>query len=194
QELDRGTDPLDPSDPGIDSDDDNFADAEEIAFGTDPFDPDTDDDALLDGDEVDAGLNPLDPDTDNDGISDGDEVAAGTNPINDDSDGDGLTDGDEDTLGTNPDDADTDDDGCSDGEEVNLLGTDPLAPDDSCSTFTRSALFTSQQPQPDPDTDDGGSGFPWWILAVIPVAAILIAAIKRPQRCQHCERHHRTRR
>ena len=188
QELDRGTDPLDPSDPGIDSDDDNFADAEEIAFGTDPFDPDTDDDRLLDGDEVDAGLNPLDPDTDNDGISDGDEVAAGTNPIDDDSDGDDLTDGDEETLGTDPADADTDDDGFGDGEEVNQLGTDPLDPNDPGDPgegFTRTALFTPQQP---PDTDDSGGGFPWWILLTIPAVAILIVAAKRPQECQHCEK------
>jgi hypothetical protein len=185
---------LDPSDPGIDSDDDNFADAEEIAFGTDPFDPDTDDDGLLDGDEVAAGLNPLDPDTDNDGISDGDEVAIGTDPTNPDSDGDGLTDGDEDTLGTDPDDADTDDDGFSDSEEVDQLGTDPLDPNDPGGTFTRSALFTPQQPGPEPgpepgpgpEPDDGG-GFPWWTLLALPVVAILIAAAKRPQECRHCE-------
>ena len=145
-------------------------------------------DCLIVGDEGEVGFYPLDPDTDNDGISDGDEVAAGTNPIDADSDGDGLIDGDEDTLGTDPDDADTDDDGCSDGEEVNLLGTDPLAPDDSCSTFTRSALFVPQQPQPEPEPDDGGSGFPWWILLALPAVAILIVAAKRPQECRHCEK------
>ena len=42
-------------------------------------------------------------------------------------------------------------------------------------TFTRSALFTPQQTQP--DTDDSGGGFPWWILLAILAVAILIVAV-----------------
>ena len=186
QEFDRGTDPLDPNDPGDDCDNDNFADIEELAFGTDECDPDTDDDGLLDGYEIDAGTNPLDPDTDNDGISDGDELAAGTNPNKDDTDGDGLTDGDEQSLGTSPDDADTDGDGFSDGEEVNQLGTDPLDPNDPGSGFTRTGLLGAQIPQP--DTDNDGGGFPWWILLAIPLLLLLLIVAKRPQRCRHCEK------
>ncbi len=48
---------------------------------------------------------------------------------NQDSDGDGLSDTDEQRLGTDPNNADTDGDGVSDGQEVNVLGSDPLAPD-----------------------------------------------------------------
>lgn len=94
-----------------DRDGDRLVDADELAAGTDPYDPDTDGDGLTDGEELargshrffDVGLDsdPLDADTDDDGISDGDEVhgtgplaAFGpTNPLLGDSDGDGLPDG-----------------------------------------------------------------------------------------------------
>ncbi len=44
------------------SDDDGLGDGEEVDLGTDPLDPDTDDDGFSDGEEVDAGTDPLDPD------------------------------------------------------------------------------------------------------------------------------------
>jgi len=44
-----------------DSDNDGLSDKEEIAIGTDPFNPDSDGDGFLDGDEYVAGFNPLKP-------------------------------------------------------------------------------------------------------------------------------------
>ena len=64
-----------------DTDGDGLSDSLELAFGTDPLNPDTDDDGLTDFDEINwLNYNPLLQDTDNDGILDGDE----------DHDGDGL--------------------------------------------------------------------------------------------------------
>ena len=85
-EVDRGTDPLDPTDDDpevdLDSDDDGLTDAEEAELGTDPFDADTDDDGLTDGEEVnDTETDPLEPDTDGGGVPDGIEVERGTNPL-----------------------------------------------------------------------------------------------------------------
>jgi hypothetical protein len=77
-----------------DSDDDGLTDGEEIAIGTDPFNPDTDGDGLSDGDEVNVnGTDPLNPDTDGDGLDDGLEVAVGLDPLDPDSDDDGIPDG-----------------------------------------------------------------------------------------------------
>jgi hypothetical protein len=89
-----------------DADGDALSDAEELARGTDPYDPDTDDDGLLDGTEVDTAVgggcpDPLDADSDNDTLADGAEVGGGTNPCNADTDGDGVTD-DDDPLPTDP--------------------------------------------------------------------------------------------
>ncbi|MFU8849072.1 MAG: hypothetical protein ACNA77_10210 [Opitutales bacterium] len=54
----------------------------EIAFGTDPANPDTDSDGLLDGEEVQLGTNPLNSDTDGDGAGDWYEVYASfTDPL-----------------------------------------------------------------------------------------------------------------
>jgi hypothetical protein len=65
----------------IDSDNDGLTDAEEIALGTDPFNPDTDGDGLTDFEEVRIyKTDPLNPDTDGDGFSDGEEVRNGYNP------------------------------------------------------------------------------------------------------------------
>ncbi len=44
-----------------DSDNDGLSDKEEIAIGTNPFNPDSDRDGFLDGDEYVAGFNPLKP-------------------------------------------------------------------------------------------------------------------------------------
>ena len=43
----------------VDTDGDLLTDAEELALGTDPFNPDTDGDGFLDGEEHEAGSNPL---------------------------------------------------------------------------------------------------------------------------------------
>ena len=82
----------------------------ELAFGTDPNDPDSDGDGFIDGEEFAAGTNPTDDleipvgeeesapdliadttgDTDNDGLSDAEEALLGTNPSKSDTDGDGI--------------------------------------------------------------------------------------------------------
>lgn len=106
-EVNRGTDPLDPSDDVIDNTDtdgDGIPDAVEDKNGTDKTKPDTDGDGLCDGykaieDCVGAELisktDPLNPDTDSDGITDGTEVVSmnPTNPLDPDTDGDRLCDG-----------------------------------------------------------------------------------------------------
>ena len=186
--MNRGTDPLDPNDPGVDCDSDRFADSEELEYGTDPCDPDTDDDGVIDGDEVDAGTDPLDSDSDNDGLDDGEEAELGTDPNADDTDGDGLGDGDEASLGTDPLDADSDDDGMSDGEEVNQLGSDPLDPGLG---FTREAILDRIESSPDDDIEvdrDSGSSFPLWmlLLAAPALIGVLVVARKRKPHCLHC--------
>jgi len=70
----------------VDSDEDGLTDAQEIAIGTNPNDPDSDDDNLSDGDEVNThGTDPLDEDTDDDGFNDNEEIDAGTDPNDPDS-------------------------------------------------------------------------------------------------------------
>jgi len=137
-EVDDGTDPLDPCDPVAsaactrDTDGDGLTDYLEGILGTNPTDSDTDNDGLTDGDEVfEYGTNPTKSDTDGDGLTDGQEVnVTNTDPTNADTDGDGLTDGQEvNTIGTDPLDEDTDGDGLTDGEEVFEHHTDPLEPD-----------------------------------------------------------------
>ncbi len=90
----------------LDTDNDGLDDADELAWGTDPLDPDSDDDGLLDGTEVDMAegsgcADALDTDSDGDRLSDGDEVTLGTNPCNTDSDADGVPDN-TDPLPTEP--------------------------------------------------------------------------------------------
>jgi hypothetical protein len=136
--------------PSIDSDQDLLTDNDEIALGTDPFDPDSDNDLTLDG--IEAGLcDPLKFDTDGDGLKDSVERAQGTKcdqadsdhdgladhdelgPTVADQDGDGLIDGVEERVyhsfsGVN----DTDNDGLDDGVEVNVRLTDPVSADTDC--------------------------------------------------------------
>jgi hypothetical protein len=79
----------DPSSP--DSDLDGYHDGEEIDAGTDPLDPDSipgadvsdsDADGLYDADETDVyGTDPFNPDSDGDGVDDGQEVFDGTDPL-----------------------------------------------------------------------------------------------------------------
>ena len=65
-----------------DLDGDGLVNADEIALGTDPSDPDTDGDGLTDGDEVHVhGTLPGLADTDGGSVSDGDEILAGTLPL-----------------------------------------------------------------------------------------------------------------
>jgi len=54
-----------------DSDEDGLGEADEVAAGTNPSNPDTDGDGLNDGEEIAATTDPLQPDTDADGIKDG---------------------------------------------------------------------------------------------------------------------------
>jgi hypothetical protein len=88
----------------IDTDGDGLVDADELAIGTFPGDPDSDDDGLLDGLEVgsvaaprdtdaDGTIDALDPDDDGDGIPTQAEDANGNgNPADDDADRDGIPD------------------------------------------------------------------------------------------------------
>jgi PKD repeat protein len=93
-----------------DSDGDSISDADEIALGINPNNPDTDGDGLQDGNEIQLGTNPSNADTDGDGLKDGLEVARGrTSPTKWDTDGDGIPDGEDfnvaqitDGLGTKP--------------------------------------------------------------------------------------------
>jgi uncharacterized repeat protein (TIGR01451 family) len=145
-EVDRGTDPLDPSDDvgTRDSDGDGLSDDLEEELGTDPEDADTDGDGLCDGPvsvasiceagedrnangQIDDGeTDPNDSDSDDDGLSDGIEVLTdlGTDPNDADTDGDGLCDGPADVAGT-----------CGGGEDLNANGrvddaeTDPIRAD-----------------------------------------------------------------
>ena len=80
-----------------DSDGDNYLDAEELAVGLDPYNPDADGDGVADGDEVNIYFtDPWVWDTDGDGISDGEELfGLLTDPLVWDTDGDGISDGEE---------------------------------------------------------------------------------------------------
>ena len=75
-----------------DSDQDGLSDWQEVAYGTDPYNPDSDGDGLSDGWEVAHGTDPLDPDSDGDGLSDGWEEEHGGDPCDpDDADQSTLT-------------------------------------------------------------------------------------------------------
>jgi hypothetical protein len=64
-----------------DTDGDGLTDEEELELGTDPLNPDTDGDGLSDREEVKVYFtDPLKPDTDGDGYLDGEEVEGGYDP------------------------------------------------------------------------------------------------------------------
>lgn len=127
-----------------DEDGDGLTNGDEIAKGTNPFNPDTDGDGLPDGWEVKYGLDPNDPtddngangDPDDDGLTNEKEHEYGADPHNPDTDGDDLPDGWEvqhNLDPTNPDgddgaDGDPDHDGLTNREEYEK-GTDPKNPD-----------------------------------------------------------------
>ncbi len=138
----------DPTDAGLDFDQDGLTNLQEFQRGTDLFAPDSDGDGLTDGAEVSLGSSPLLADSDGDGLLDGAEVAPGSdsdldgtiNVLDADSDGDGLADGLEARLGLDPSRADSDLDGVPDGGEDSdgdrlpnfeeaLAGTDPSVAD-----------------------------------------------------------------
>ncbi|MFW0862140.1 MAG: hypothetical protein ACKKL6_00985 [Candidatus Komeilibacteria bacterium] len=65
----------------VDDDGDGITNEQELAIGTDPFNPDSDNDGLFDKEEVVTyGTDPLNEDSDGDGYLDGAEVKAGYNP------------------------------------------------------------------------------------------------------------------
>jgi alpha-tubulin suppressor-like RCC1 family protein len=76
-----------------DPDHDGLTTGQELEIGTDPLNPDTNGDGIPDGVEVRMGLSPTNMDMDNDGLLNPVELAIGTNPFNPDTDGDGVLDG-----------------------------------------------------------------------------------------------------
>lgn len=79
-----------------DTDADGFLNDWEERLGTDPNDPDdkpidTDEDGMPDGDKMNS-FAWMDSDDDNDGLEDSAEVSVGTDPLNPDTDGDGYDD------------------------------------------------------------------------------------------------------
>lgn len=108
-----------------DSDGDGLTDAEELALGTDPHNPDTDNDGLTDGEEVKKyKTDPLNPDTDYDALKDGAEVY---------------------DHKTNPLVRDTDNGGVADGHEVIEDHTNPLDPSDDLLLFTLHIEFDTDK-------------------------------------------------
>lgn len=196
--LNRGTDPLDPSDDACvkpdDCDGDGLTDSQEVALGTDPTKADTDGDGLVDGDEAVWGTDPTVADTDGDGVADGVEADGdgGSDPTQADTDGDGLCDGPEGVLGvcepgedlnangavdpgeTNPRLADTDGGGVGDGDE-RAQGTDPLAPEDDSPFLLGGGSVVG--------CAGGGDGVPaagaLWLLLMLAALALKVRARRR---------------
>ncbi|MDM8535266.1 Ig-like domain-containing protein [Desulfobacterales bacterium HSG17] len=125
-ETENGLNPTDPSDAQADPDNDGLTNLEEYETGTDPRLADTDADGMPDNWEKENGLNPTDP-----------------SDAQSDADNDGLANLKEFTSSTDPNTADTDGDGINDGDEA-ASGTDPLDPDIST-------------PGENPDTDKDGT-------------------------------------
>lgn len=145
QELELGTDPLNP-----DTDGDRLSDGEEVLRrSTNPLIADTDADNLGDGDEVlDHQTDPLKQDTEDDRLIDGEEIRLGTNPLNPDTDNDGLLDGDESPPCPDPLNPDSDGDGIIDGQDL-----DPCDPNNPSMTATADASLptvTPITPSPEP--------------------------------------------
>jgi hypothetical protein len=63
-----------------DSDGDGLTNAQELQWGTDPYNRDTDGDTISDGDEVAMGISPISKDTDGDGIQDNVDPSPGQLP------------------------------------------------------------------------------------------------------------------
>src|SRR5262249_46955321 len=78
--------------PLADPDQDGLTNVEEMDLGTDPLDPDTNGDGILDGVSMDVGRDPVSVDLDGDGVSNRDERLRGTDPLKADPDGDGVDD------------------------------------------------------------------------------------------------------
>ena len=137
-EYEKGFNPLNATDGGLDPDDDGLNNTLEYLHETDPFNPDTDGDGMPDGYEVKYDLDPKDPDdslidSDSDGLINNLESSYNTNPNSNDTDGDGMPDGWEVGYGLNPTDSgdnetDIDEDGLANLKEYQL-GTDPANPD-----------------------------------------------------------------
>ncbi len=109
----------------VDSDGDGLTDAEELALGTDPRNPDTDGDGLMDGEEVKKyKTDPLNADTDYDHLKDGAEVY---------------------NYKTDPRERDTDKGGVADGHEVIEDQTNPLDPSDDLLLFTLHIEFDTDK-------------------------------------------------
>lgn len=156
-----------------DTDADGLSNAQELEYGTDPFNDDTDGDGLKDGLEIEKGLDPLVDDSvldnDNDGLSNVEEIILGTDPFDEDTDDDGMddlweinnnlnpladdssADSDNDGLtniqeyreGTDPNNEDTDGDTLPDGWEV-INSLNPLT-DDSNSDPDNDSLTNKQE-------------------------------------------------
>lgn len=153
EEVQRGTQLLDP-----DTDGDDLTDGNEVyVFGSDPTLRDTDGDGVLDPHEVRNGSNPDAADTDEDDLGDDSELGNASSATAPDSDLDGLSDPVERRLGTDPTDRDTDGDGLSDGTEYHETGTDPLAVDTDGDGLDDAAEVRRFGTDPtDADTDGDG--------------------------------------
>ncbi len=167
----------------FDDDGDGLNNADEIALGTDPQNPDTDNDGRTDGEEVrgylydtyppHAGYNqwvrtdPLDPDSDDDGANDGTEFTLGSHPHDEDTDDDGLLDGEEPGLNATPHPLkpDTDGDGLGDGAEVHTYHSDPAkrdTDDDLLEDGVEVLTATTDLLAFDTDGDTRGDGYEWY--------------------------------
>jgi hypothetical protein len=76
-----------------DPDGDGLTTAEEMAYGSDPLNPDTNGDGIPDGAAATRGISLTNLEMDGDGVSNSMELARGTDPFKADTDGDGVNDG-----------------------------------------------------------------------------------------------------